>query len=836
MGFGLKREKLRFSPVENRQYFPLQLPIMREKGQALSIRAERKVAYSLASSRIVRWQQRWLPIVHTPFVQGIVQTAAALLGGFYFSRTLLFGRFAPLGTAVVAAVPYGKLWAAVLGAMAGYLFPSSIEVPVRYLAAMLACAAIRWALNEWDHVKDHPLFAPAIAFLPMIATGGVVLFSGGSAGNTAALYLAESLFGGGGAYFFSRFCELLRQRDGSRVFSSADLCTVTIVMGLSLSAVAGIDWWGIHPARLVAVLFILYAAQCGGAGAGAVCGIGIGAVFSLALISGSSYLAGACALGGLMAGIFAPMGRLASAAAFGISAAILVMQSGVLQPDTSFLMEAAIASLIFLLVPPGAAFSSLFTARENVQLHDGLRRNVMQRLDYAAAALENVSSSTDLVAQKLESYCAASLQDVLQKAADACCKSCGMREFCWRHHKPEVSLCMQQLLTPLQMGQPLKKEETGEFLQKHCSRLPELLRQLTTCHEEYQLRQTAHLRAMEVRQVMNDQFHAMSGMLRDMAGELEMYEQYDFGTAQKIREVMRRAGMLPIEVSCRVDRFSRMTVEIEAHRRSSARLSKGSLLRELSQAAGRVFASPCVTLNGDTCRLQLSERPVYDLQKGTACHCCGSSVLSGDSCGTFPDGQGREIAVISDGMGTGARAAVDGAMAAGVLETLVKAGVGFRCAMQIVNSTLLCKSEEETLATLDIAVIDRFDGSVEWIKAGAPASFTCHNGRAKEITLSSLPLGILSQVQAERCSSDLSEGDVLLLVSDGATAAGTQWICELLEKEQKNTAQQLADAVLRGAMEKRCDGHDDDITVLCLKLEKRRVRPEGFRSQDQWEK
>ena len=226
MGFGLKREKLRFSPVENRQHFPPLLPLMREKGQALSTRAERKVAYSLASSRIVRWQQRWLPIVHTPFVQGIVQTAAALLGGFYFSRTLLFGRFAPLGTAVVAAVPYGKLWAAVLGAMAGYLFPSSIEVPVRYLAAMLACAAIRWALNEWDHVKDHPLFAPAIAFLPMIATGGVVLFSGGSAGNTAALYLAESLFGGGGAYFFSRFCELLRQRGGSRVFSSADLCTV----------------------------------------------------------------------------------------------------------------------------------------------------------------------------------------------------------------------------------------------------------------------------------------------------------------------------------------------------------------------------------------------------------------------------------------------------------------------------------------------------------------------------------------------------------------------------------------------------------------------------------
>ncbi|MFR7479306.1 MAG: SpoIIE family protein phosphatase, partial [Acutalibacteraceae bacterium] len=186
-----------------------------------------------------------------------------------------------------------------------------------------------------------------------------------------------------------------------------------------------------------------------------------------------------------------------------------------------------------------------------------------------------------------------------------------------------------------------------------------------------------------------------------------------------------------------------------------------------------------------------------------ACHCCGSSVLSGDSSGTFLDGRGREIAVISDGMGTGARAAVDGAMAAGVLETLVKAGVGFRCAMQIVNSTLLCKSEEETLATLDIAIIDLFSGHVEWIKAGAPPGFVCRGNRAREIEVSSLPLGILPQVQSARQSCDLSLGDLLLLVSDGATAAGTGWICELLEKERQKSAQQVADTVLQQAITRR---------------------------------
>lgn len=781
-----------------------------------------KVASNLASSRRIQWRQTGTRLLHTPVARGLIKTAVAFFGGFYFSRTLLFGRFAPLGPAVTAAVPYGQLWAAVLGVAAGCLMPSGMEVPVRYIAAMLACAAIRWALHEWDHVSDRPLFAPMAAFLPLLATGGVVVMSQGTIGSVAALYVAESLFGAGGAFFFARFAALLRRGEGIQDFSPQDLCTVTFTLGLALSALSSVAWWGLHPARAAAVLFILYAARCGGAAAGAVCGVGIGAVFSLSVVSGSSYLAGACALGGLMAGVLAPMGRLVLAAGFAVSAAIVVMQAGVLNPDYSFLLESAIASLVFLLVPPSAAFRSLFTAREQAVLHDGLRRNVIQKLDYAASALENVSTSTDMVAQKLESYCASTLDDVLQKAADAACKNCGLREFCWRRHKTEAALCMQQLLTPLQTGQPINREMVGEFLQKHCRRLPELLQSLTQRYEEYQLRQSAHLRAVEVRQVVNDQFQAMSGLLRDMSQELELYERYDFAAAQKIREVLRRAGMMPVEVSCRVDRFSRMTVEIEAQRRSSTRLSRGSLLKELCQAAGRTFASPCVTLNGEKCRLQLCERPVYALQKGVACHCCGSSVLSGDSSGTFLDGQGREIAVISDGMGTGARAAVDGAMAAGVLETLVKAGVGFRCAMQIVNSTLLCKSEEETLATLDIAIIDLFSGHVEWIKAGAPPGFVCRGNRAREIEASSLPLGILPQVQSARQSCDLSLGDVLMLVSDGATVAGTGWICELLEKERQKSAQQLAEAVLQQAITRRQDGHDDDITVLCLKLEKRR--------------
>ncbi len=56
--------------------------------------------------------------------------------------------------------------------------------------------------------------------------------------------------------------------------------------------------------------------------------------------------------------------------------------------------------------------------------------------------------------------------------------------------------------------------------------------------------------------------------------------------------------------------------------------------------------------------------------------------------------------LISDGMGCGGRAAVDGAMASNLMSKLLKAGFGIDCSLKIVNSAMLFKSTDESLATL----------------------------------------------------------------------------------------------------------------------------------------
>lgn len=82
-------------------------------------------------------------LLETPVARKIMVQAACFAVGFACSRAIVFGRYAPFGVAAIAAVPFGGMWGMVLGVLLGYLLPSSTLFPVRYVAALLAAAAIR---------------------------------------------------------------------------------------------------------------------------------------------------------------------------------------------------------------------------------------------------------------------------------------------------------------------------------------------------------------------------------------------------------------------------------------------------------------------------------------------------------------------------------------------------------------------------------------------------------------------------------------------------------------------------------------------------------------------
>ena len=61
-------------------------------------------------------------------------------------------------------------------------------------------------------------------------------------------------------------------------------------------------------------------------------------------------------------------------------------------------------------------------------------------------------------------------------------------------------------------------------------------------------------------------------------------------------------------------------------------------------------------------------------------------------------------------------------------------------------------------------------------------------------------------------------------MSDGALAAGEDWVIDAVDQFQGQLPQELAEELVGGAISRRDDGHDDDITVLVAAIEPLRER------------
>ena len=62
-------------------------------------------------------------------------------------------------------------------------------------------------------------------------------------------------------------------------------------------------------------------------------------------------------------------------------------------------------------------------------------------------------------------------------------------------------------------------------------------------------------------------------------------------------------------------------------------------------------------------------------------------------------------------------------------------------------------------------------------------------------------------------------GDVMVLLSDGVTACGQEWLEDLvLQWDEEENPNLLAQRITDEARRRRSDGHEDDITALVLVL------------------
>ena len=110
---------------------------------------------------------------------------------------------------------------------------------------------------------------------------------------------------------------------------------------------------------------------------------------------------------------------------------------------------------------------------------------------------------------------------------------------------------------------------------------------------------------------------------------------------------------------------------------------------------------------------------------------------------------------------------------------------------------------EDSGAALDLLSADLYTGRCDIFKAGAAPTYLVRDGKASALGGEGLPVGILAGVVGRTVRASLSGGGVAVLVSDGAVAAGDEWLQAEMERLADAPAQTIADTLLEGAVRRR---------------------------------
>ena len=176
--------------------------------------------------------------------------------------------------------------------------------------------------------------------------------------------------------------------------------------------------------------------------------------------------------------------------------------------------------------------------------------------------------------------------------------------------------------------------------------------------------------------------------------------------------------------------------------------------------------------------------------------------------------------LLSDGMGSGAEAHAESAMTVRLLRQFLKAGIRPASALKTLNTALTLRCQEGGgFTTIDLLALDRRTGAATLYKYGAAASYVKRGGTVTRLEGGSLPAGLQDTRQPpEATGIHLEPGSVLVMVSDGVTSEGDDWLRELLASWPGGDSQELAQLIL--ADSRRHGGLKDDCAALALRLEK----------------
>ena len=216
----------------------------------------------------------------------------------------------------------------------------------------------------------------------------------------------------------------------------------------------------------------------------------------------------------------------------------------------------------------------------------------------------------------------------------------------------------------------------------------------------------------------------------------------------------------------------------------------------------------------------------YLIQIGQASKIKNDSPVSGDTLLQIRLNDGKYLLALSDGMGSGPEARKSSQIAIKMLERLLMSGFDKDTSIDLINTTIM-NANEEIFATLDISIVDLYNGKIEFIKNGACPTYVKNKKKVQIVKSLSLPAGILNNINLTTYDKDIENEDIVVMCSDGILDSNVEyknkelWVKYLLEDIETNNCQKIADLIINESVDNYYGIAKDDMSIMVCKLIKK---------------
>ena len=741
-----------------------------------------------------------------------LRIALFAFAGFCFSQLEALGDMSPFTVSFLSAIKFDYCFPVFIASSMGYFLSESWQTALKYtIISALMCLVKLTITRRFPH-KDFGTLSYIFSFICTAVTGTAFLAVTDFNYISFFMVLCESVLSLCASVFFIRSFRTPVLKTGISALSVKDSASLVLSVCVFLMCMSGFDVEGLSPARIFSCLVLMFISFCKGSAAGSVAGICIGA--ALCIDPDFRYLFVCYALSGLVAGVFSPLGQIVTALSFGISYSILSLMEGTGSNVLISLLEVAIASAAFMIVPSGriTALSDLLK-KSGIVPDNPVYRQVSQNLHSAADNIYEVSDIIGKVSDKLDSIINPEVNRLFANLQQSVCVGCENKSRCWNK-------MFDSTASDILAISGIEKRGKGKLpLEKRCTRQKMLISGIEENAFEYANNMAVKMKIREMRKVLTDQFSSMGDFLHETADKISLSKTEDTAKSTTLRTALRDAGIYTDALSYYTDHDGRVTIEISIIDRPFE-TDRKKLQHIIEFMSKRRFGEAEINVGDVKTTITFEEKYLYDVQFGFCQKPLNKKGFCGDSVSFISPCDGTKTALISDGMGTGSRAAIDSTLTSSVIEKLVSGGFSVAGAVKTVNSAMIIKSTDESISTVDAVTINLYTAMADFYKSGAAISFIRSGSEIYIVKQESLPLGIIRNISPAHSSVKLTAGDIILLVSDGVTSEDCGWINDELLSWSTNNMEDLATHICSLAHLRSSDATKDDITAVALKISK----------------